>query len=235
MESKIEDLEYMVQISLELSRPKDMIKYINEIVQLKPHLDLNMRILYSQAYHENVSSLRQTIVIIQQFADGAETAEKRKAASDYLAKLRLELHDLCLDVIHTTEKILLPHAENAIDEIFYHKLKADYWRYDAEHQTGEVLQASIKEAESDYTKAIEYAEKNLELTNPVRLGLILNYCVFLVDIKGQRKAGREFAQKTLESAQSSLSDADPSTHNDAEICLKLLKDNCESWFEEDEN
>jgi hypothetical protein len=80
---------------------------------------------------------------------------------------------------------------------------------------------------------MKMAEQELAIVNPVRLGLILNYCVFLVDVKGDRDEGKAIAQETLERAEASIADW-KAQKQDAEICLKLLRDNCNLWREEEE-
>ena len=64
-------------------------------------------------------------------------------------------------------------------------MKGDYHRYMAEIATGEVRANLIVEAERSYQKAWEISTNGLSATNPLRLGLALNYSVFNHEIKGK--------------------------------------------------
>jgi hypothetical protein len=137
-----------------------------------------------------------------------------------------------MDVIKITDQILLPASETSQDLIFYNKMKGDYFRYEGEFQIDELRVDAIKNATVCYEAALHLAEE-LEIINPVRLGLILNYCVFLVDVKGDKELGREIAKTTMDTAERRMRDAEKEGQ-DTDICLKLLRDNVRLWKEEDE-
>jgi 14-3-3 protein epsilon len=221
----------MATLAREIGRPQDMIPLVKQFLKLSPHLDFNERILFSQSYHESVLSLRQSLMNVRPFLDLADTEQKKKVVEDFFGKLKDELHALCMEVIATTDEVLLPAAENAIDLIFYNKMKGDYWRYDAEFQSDKIREEAVEKAGSCYEAAVALASEHLSPVHAMRLGLILNYSVFLVDIKGERDRGRSIAQATLQEAEMSPAAAQ---EQDPDICLKLLRDNCNLWKEEEE-
>lgn len=57
----------------------------------------------------------------------------------------------------------------------------DYWRYQAEFD--ENKEEPSEESLKAYEKAMELAAKSLKSTNPIRLGLSLNFSVFHYEIK----------------------------------------------------
>jgi 14-3-3 protein epsilon len=229
----VEDMIYMVRLAQELGRPQDMIPLAKQVLQLSRHLDMQQRVILSQAYHESVNRLRQSLSVLQSVADTADTPEKVQALESYVAKLRHELRSICLEIIQTTQEKLLPLATSRTDEIFYYKMQGDYWRYDAEFEVGEQRDHAVINAQSCYETAMAMAEQDLDVTNPIRLGLILNYCVFLVEVKGDIEQGKAIAGAILESAEAKVAEWN-TQWQDADICLKLLRDNCDLWREEDE-
>jgi hypothetical protein len=229
----VDDAIYMVRVAQELGRPQDMIPLAKHVLRLSRRVDMQQRVILSQAYHESVNGLRQSFSVVQFVGHTADTPEKVQAVESYLAKLRAELRAICLELIQMTDEKLLPVATSRTDEIFYYKMKGDYWRYDAEFEVRELREHAVANAQSSYETAMAMADEDLDATNPIRLGLILNYCVFLVEVKGDTEHGKAVAGATLESAEAKIVEWN-TQRQDADICLKLLRDNCELWRQEDE-
>jgi 14-3-3 protein epsilon len=61
-------------------------------------------------------------------------------------------------------------------------MKGDYYRYRSEYVEAQVLDDVKRDATTAYTKATEIAQSDLKTTNPVRLGLSLNYSVFYYEV-----------------------------------------------------
>jgi 14-3-3 protein epsilon len=232
MASNAADLIYLVHVAQELGRPQDMISLMNQVLALAPHLDMEERVLFSQAYHESIQGLRTNMAVIEPYLQGNESPERVQAIQNLVDQIRSDVHALCTEVIRTTDEILVPASDNTHDHIFYNKMKGDYFRYDAEFQLGALHEEAVKNAGVSYETALNLAQ-DLDIINPVRLGLILNYCVFLVDVKGDKENGRNIAKTTMEDAESKIREAQ-AEGQDADICLKLLRDNMRLWKEEDE-
>ena len=231
--AKLEDLKFMIELAYEIGRPLDMIPLIKQFIELAPHLNFEERDLYSHAYHESVESVRQCLRVLQPLLAHARSGPRKTVLQEFFDKMCVELHELCSEVIETTDSMLLPAAESAIGFIFYNKMKGDYWRYDAEFQVGELHRRAVEEAGRCYEEALKCAEESLDVKNPMRLGLIMNYTVFLVDVRGEREKGRQVAMAAIEAAEASFEkDKGDQSFVDAEICLKLLRDNCDLWREE---
>lgn len=233
---KLEDLKFMLGLAQELRRPLDMIPLVKQFVQLTPHLNFEERDFYSHAYHESVNSVRQSLRIVQPLLAQAREGPRKTLLRELFNKMCVELHELCSEVIETADSTLLPAAESAELRIFYNKMKGDYWRYDAEFQIGELHVRAVEEAGKCYEEALKLSEESQYVKNvPMRLGLIMNYTVFLADVRGEREKGRELAMAAIEAAEKSLTEqkGDGDWDLDADICLKLLKDNCELWKQEE--
>ena len=95
------------------------------------------------------------------------------------------------------DKHLIPKADDPEAKVFFLKMTGDYHRYLAEVLTDETRKRNSKSivisfnlifaeimqnSEDSYRKALDIANKNLEITNPIRLGLALNFAVFYYEI-----------------------------------------------------
>ena len=79
--------------------------------------------------------------------------------------------------------------------VFYLKMKGDYYRYLAEVATDEQLEDYKKKASQSYKDAQEASEKDMPTTHPIRLGLALNFSVFYYEILNDPEKACTLAKK----------------------------------------
>ena len=107
----------------------------------------------------------------------------RTALSHSLAQVEKELEKICRELLDVLERFLLPEDKTAEGQVFYWKMAGDYWRYLAEFATGDDRKAKAEKAKEKYEQATKTAvDQGLPPTNPIRLGLALNYSVFFYEI-----------------------------------------------------
>lgn len=80
------------------------------------------------------------------------------------------------------DKHLIPKASNPESEVFYLKMKGDYYRYLAEVAVGDSRAAVLEDSQKAYQDAFEIAKSKMQPTHPIRLGLALNFSVFYYEI-----------------------------------------------------
>merc|ERR1711865_1284952 len=73
---------------------------------------------------------------------------------------------------------LLEKATTDETKVFYHKMKADYYRYIAEFKLDDAKKSAAESARSAY----DDASAGLPVTHPIRLGLALNFSVFQYEV-----------------------------------------------------
>ena len=71
-----------------------------------------------------------------------------------------------------------------LPQVFYMKMKGDYYRYLAEVADEAQRKAQVQKSKDAYTEATTTADEKLSATHPVRLGLALNFSVFHYEIEG---------------------------------------------------
>jgi 14-3-3 protein epsilon len=79
-------------------------------------------------------------------------------------------------------------------------MKADYYRYIAEFTEGDKKSGAANSAEKAYADAAAVAEKDLAVTHPIRLGLALNYSVFLYEVQSKPDEACKMARTAFEDA-----------------------------------
>ena len=102
------------------------------------------------------------------------------------------------------------------------KHKADYYRYICESDPDE---KTINKSQQCYDKAFEIAKDKISSSSSLYLGLILNYSVFLNDIKKQ-------TQKAIEISQKACNEAKDINDSDAPGIISLILENIQFWTDE---
>ena len=198
------------------------------------------RNLVSIAYKNNLLS--------QQSARRMLTSEETKASTDlskdcskkYRAVIGKRIEAIC-DAAQKTVDALLPKVQTDEGTIFMQKMKADYYRYLSEWLNDSAYTGSSKDspaimeaAKMCYEKAMTLAEAKLHPTNPVRLGLAMNYSVFLNENMKNIKLAVELAKKAFDEAVAHIEEIPEDQYRDASMILQLLRDNVSSaWLDQD--
>lgn len=127
----------------------------------------------------------------------------------------------------------MDRPDEATAEVFYWKLRADYNRYAAEAaDDSQGRAAAVAESQAAYKHAARLGRRWLRPINPVRLGLMLNYSVFLYQICRQRRRGRDLAKRAFDEAVAEIDALDVNTYDDSTLILRLIRDNLTVWTEQ---
>lgn len=89
------------------------------------------------------------------------------------------------------------------------------------------------DADAAYSDAYETC-KELETTNPIRLGLALNYSVFYYEIRGDQKKACDLAKNAFDEAISQLDNLPEDSYKDSTLIMQLLRDNLTLWSNDPE-
>ena len=111
-------------------------------------------------------------------------------------------------------------------------MQGDYQRYISEYAQEDRLQEAAAEATNAYSKAIEIAKTDLATTNPVRLGLFLNYSVFLYEVKQDPSSACQFAKQAFDDAIADIEHIKEESYKDATTIMQLIRDNLTLWTSE---
>merc|ERR1711948_248367 len=111
-----------------------------------------------------------------------EQKEKAKWAKEYCGKVEAELQKICDTILKLLDGNLISKDSSGESQVFYQKMKADYYRYIAEFTADDAKAKAADNARLAYEEAQKVAEKDLAVTHPIRLGLALNFSVFQYEV-----------------------------------------------------
>lgn len=229
--SSVEESVFLAKVAEQAERYEDMLIFLKPVLQKKGELAMDERNLVSVAY-KNLSGNKRTawraLTAIEENPKYTKYHEKTKT---YKKKIEEELKVICKDAIKAIDDNLLKNATSAESKVFYLKMKADYYRYTGEVCTGTELTEVSDKALENYEAAKKQAE-TLPATDPVRIGLILNFSVFQYEIRKNPKEACAMAKAAFDEAISGLQDLDEDKYKDSTAIMQLLKDNLTLWTSE---
>lgn len=239
MADRYEKQVYLAMLAEQCNRFEDMMEFLEEMVKgKKEDLTSDERNLLSIAYKNTISLRRQAIRTLLAY----EMKEKKREESLYLnhireykEKVEKELEDLCLKIIKNIDTYLIPRSADNEAKVFYHKMIADYYRYIAENISGDAKKSYSDLSKTSYEEATKFA-KELPISNPIKLGLALNYSVFYYEVYNDQETACSIAKETLDQVKSELSNVDEEDdeYKDAFSIINLLQENLNMWTTEGE-
>lgn len=220
-------LAHLAEISY---RFDDMCLFMREVVLCasqdnQPDLTHDERNLLSVAYKNAVGTRRAAWRAVN--VDDTYHKESYRA---FCKKIEDELESLCLGILDLLETHLIKHplcSEDAM--VFYRKMAGDYYRYLAEFNTSENLSAFQERSAQYYRDAMDIAIRIMAPSDPIRLGLALNYSVCLYEIMKRHEEARLLAKRAYDDALLRLNETDQQQYKDARLILNLLRDNLSLW------
>ena len=138
--------------------------------------------------------------------------------------MEAELERICKELLDVLEQFLLPQDKSPEGQVFYWKMAGDYWRYLAEFASGDDRQTKAQKAKEKYDQATRVAiDQGLPPTNPIRLGLALNYSVFYYEILNQPQEACTLAKTAFDDAISELDSLQEEQYKDATLIMQLIR------------
>jgi len=228
---------YMAKLAEQAERYDEMVEHMKKVAEsAKADLTLEERNLLSVAYKNVVGARRASLRIITSI-ESKENEKQGKNVSlvkAYKEKVEEELEKICKDILELLDKHLITSAGSVAESmVFYLKMKADYYRYRAEFASGSVKEGHAKEANNSYDAATTVAT-NLAPTHPIRLGLALNFSVFLYEVQGETAKACALAKQAFDDAIAELDTLDEESYKDSTLIMQLLRDNLTLWTSDTE-
>ena len=106
--------------------------------------------------------------------------------------------------------------------------KGDYKRYIAEFSSGLDRKSFAEASLVAYKEATDDAN-NLQPTNPIRLGLALNFSVFYYEILNSPDRACRLAKGAFDDAIAELDTLEEDSYKDSTLIMQLLRDNLTLW------
>lgn len=217
-------------------RYQDMVAEMKQLASLANEQELSVeeRNLLSVAYKNLIGARRASWRILQSVeqSEMMKNNEARvKLIQKYRAVVEKELDDICGEVLDLLDKYLIPSATTCEASVFYLKMKADYHRYLAEFKTEDARKEAADSTMAAYKAAQEKAME-LSTTNPIRLGLALNFSVFYYEVMNAPEMACTLAKNAFDEAISDLDTLGEDSYKDSALIMQLLRDNLTLWTSE---
>jgi 14-3-3 protein epsilon len=237
-----DELIYMAKVCEQTERFDDMLIYMKQVVNdFNQDLSVEERNLLSVAYKNSVGSRRTAWRVLCSIESKEESKSGKHGSllKEYKIKIEKELDLICNEIIGFLDSKLVPNAKNtqgdqkliAQSEVFYLKMKGDYYRYISEY-SGEKNQKAATSAFNAYTSANEIACKHLNTTDPIRLGLALNFSVFHYEVNNDPKKACDLAKTAFDEAIADIEKIDEENYKDSTTIMQLIRDNLTLWTSE---
>jgi len=212
----------------------EMVSSMKKVVQLDANLTVEERNLLSIAYKNLIGGKRTAWRIVTSILDKERHKDpnswKLAQMVDLRDSIERHLHQACDEVLDLIDNLLLPASQSSGKQakIFWNKMKGDYYRYIAEFERDEKKQAAQNKAFESYQTALG-DEKDLQPTDPILLGLALNFSVFYYEIMNEKDKAIEMAKKYFDAAIPSIETLKGEEYKDTTLILQLLRDNLSLW------
>ena len=111
-------------------------------------------------------------------------------------------------------------------------MKGDYFRYIAEFASGDKHKKAAESAFEAYSKANQLANDSLATTDPIRLGLALNFSVFYYEVRNDPKQACQLAKQAFDDAIAEIEKIEEEDYKDSTTIMQLIRDNLTLWTTE---
>jgi len=223
----------MAKLAEQADRFEDMVDCMNRVATMGFELSLEERNLLSVSYKNAVGARRQAWRAINTVEQRENAAKKGPVIQDliktYRTKVEKELKAKCQEILRLLTTELLPKASDHESKVFYSKLKGDYHRYQAEFASGEDHSKCAQDAHDAYQHASEIALSFLQPTDPVRLGLALNFSVFYYEVFASPEKACMLAKAAFDDAMNVMDMLNEDSYKDSQQIMQLLRDNLTLW------
>ena len=229
-----EEYVFLSKLYEKAERYNDMVNAIKSFISLDPCLTQEERMILSAGYknlltHKKDSWRLMTTLLKKE--DKPNPIEQQYLVESKLT-LEKEILALCDDMHFVIDKYLLPNTEDIRAQVFYYKLKGDYHRYRCEYLNGSELDKVVQVTQKAYVTAMELANSAMDIINPIRLGLVLNYCVFQYEIHGKKPQACEMARASLNEVMNYMEEIEKEKMRDTLMLFNILKENLFLWESE---
>ena len=230
--NELEELSSLAQVALIAERYFDASKYIEELIKKKKEdLTKEEKNIFYKSFKYVVNSKRSAWLSINYLEEKEKNDERMEIIKNYKNIIEKDILDICKNVITLINNFLLTKAVTDESKMFYLKMKGDYYRYLCEFKALNENKNYLEESEKNYKNAIELSQ-NISWIGTIKLGLYLNYSVFIYEIKKDTKKAIQIAKEAVKSAKKYSDKIKEEEDKDAEITIQVLKENINYWEED---
>ena len=229
-----EEYIYLSKLYEKAEMYPEMLKSIKKMIILNPKLNKEECEILSAGFKNMITNKRNSWRLLHSM----ERREKKNKShianhiNEIKTNVENEIRNICKELQLLIDKYLLPNFEDHESEVNFYQLKADYYRYICEFAIGKEFNENLEKSEEFYKKAHNTSIKDLPVNNCTRVGVALNYAIFLYEIKGDKKMAFDIAKKAFDESMKFVDDLEKPKCRDTLLIIQLLKENLIFWSSE---
>lgn len=193
-------------MALQADLPEFAVAAMKKLIESDECLDRDELFIFCVANKKLVACWRSSWRAICSISRMSSAVASNSEAKGHQRKIEKELKRVCEDVLKLLEEYLIPKADVCELQVFFFKMKGDYYRYLAEICVGSARKKMAGNSELSYTHAYEIARVKLKAFNPVRLALALNFSTFYHGVGNASEIGYDLAKDAYDEAIDGLDD-----------------------------
>ena len=229
---------YLATILENAGKHEEAMKYMEEIAKSKKNdLSIEEINLLTISFNNQITKKLNQIKILNKVIAKDELTNSKYLKTDTNIRdiIQRDINDICNKMINLCDNYLLNKTEKNETKILYLKLRGQYYRYLSDVLENEQQKDANKNAINSFNEAFELID-NLSVTNPIRLGFILNYAIFQYEFLDDIDTALKIAKENFEIGINQLEKVnDNNEYKNASSILMLLKQNIDMWEREKEN
>ena len=228
---------YLATILENAGKHEEAMKYMEEIAKSKKNdLSIEEINLLTISFNNQITKKLNQIKILNKVIAKDELTNSKYLKTDTNIRdiIQRDINDICNKMINLCDNYLLNKTEKNETKILYLKLRGQYYRYLSDVLENEQQKDANKNAINSFNEAFELID-NLSVTNPIRLGFILNYAIFQYEFLDDIDTALKIAKENFEIGINQLEKVnDNNEYQNASSILMLLKQNIDMWNNEKE-
>lgn len=230
-----DDFIYLAKMSEQCERYDEMLGFVRKFIHMPDCLlTPEEKHVFAAAYKNAVGNRRaelRVLTVIEQREQRRTNylVENSNQIARYRKVIEGELSSLCYELIKLIDEKLLPISNKFENQIYFKKMRGDYYRYLAEFMTEEDCSNIIENCEKSYYEAEKLAETHLQPTHPLKLGLMLNISVFEYEVAQRPARAVQIASSALDKAFANIDKIKEDSFKESTLIMQLLRDNLTLW------
>ena len=149
-----DELLYLARLAEQCERYDEMVEYASEFAKAGgEELTLEERNILSVAFKNVVGTRRaawRVLSSIEKKENNKGNAANVEKVKHYKTQIEEELTKVCQDILVLLEQYLIPNTNQEEAQVFFYKMKGDYYRYIAEYAVAEKRNAAAQKALTAY-------------------------------------------------------------------------------------
>jgi 14-3-3 protein epsilon len=198
----------------------EMMQYMSAVARENIELTVKERNLLCIAYRNSVGARRMSWRVLSSVA---QRERETRECKEYAAKIMSELCRICDQVLDIVSNHALPHITEPEASVFFTKMLADFKRYKIEVLPIVERTELMNETLELYERASDIADQHLRASHPTRLGVALNFSVFLYEIMNDNDRANRVRNDAFNAALSDMSMLSEESYKESTLIMQLLR------------